>query len=255
MKPKSTPLPTFVIIGAQKSGTRWLRSSLGKHPDVYVADRELEFFNGHFGDGVQWYIDQFDGWSGESAIGEATPGYMFWRHRPDKVSARIDGLLSPVRLLALLRNPVDRARSAIIHHARRGSLDPDLDVEAWLRSLEPEKDKLGIVSGGWYGASLEPYFERFGDDLLVIPYDDVTADRERVYLRSCAHIGVEEGFVPADLSRVVNSGEADLRESRPESAILRWDDDIRQKLYRHFEDDIALLEKISGLDLSGWRVG
>ena len=36
-----TPLPTFVVIGAQKSATRWLRTNLGKHPDVYTASPRI----------------------------------------------------------------------------------------------------------------------------------------------------------------------------------------------------------------------
>ena len=77
------PLPTFLIIGAQKSATRWLRLNLGLHPDIFSARRELEFFNN--GDrveraGLVSYRAQFEGWSGEPFVGEATPGYMFWHH-------------------------------------------------------------------------------------------------------------------------------------------------------------------------------
>src|SRR3954468_2992808 len=86
------PLPTFLIIGAQKSATRWLRLNLGLHPAVFTAAREIEFFNN--GDryrelGTDWYREQFEGWDGEAIVGEATPGYLFWRHRPAMVSERI----------------------------------------------------------------------------------------------------------------------------------------------------------------------
>src|SRR6187399_277260 len=87
------PLPTFLIIGAQKSATRWLRLNLGLHPDVFAASREIEFFNNgdRFAEmGTDWYREQFTGWAGEAIVGEATPGYMFWRHRPAKVAERIE---------------------------------------------------------------------------------------------------------------------------------------------------------------------
>jgi hypothetical protein len=45
MEPAALPLPTFLIIGAQKSATRWLRLNLGLHPAVFAASREIEFFN------------------------------------------------------------------------------------------------------------------------------------------------------------------------------------------------------------------
>ena len=56
------PLPTFLIIGAQKSATRWLRLNLGLHPDVFTSSREIEFFNNgdRFDeDGEAWYRQQF----------------------------------------------------------------------------------------------------------------------------------------------------------------------------------------------------
>jgi hypothetical protein len=69
------PLPTFLIIGAQKSATRWLRLNLGLHPDVFTAPRELEFFNSaeHFlQDGPEWYRRQFeDGRASSPSGGDA----------------------------------------------------------------------------------------------------------------------------------------------------------------------------------------
>ena len=93
MGERELPLPTFLIIGAQKSATRWLRLNLGLHPDIFSAGREIEFFNSakHFEqEGTTWYRQQFDGWEGEPSVGEATPGYMFWRHRPVVMAERVD---------------------------------------------------------------------------------------------------------------------------------------------------------------------
>ena len=103
------PLPNFLVIGAQKSATRWLRLNLGRHPEVFTADHEIGFFNdiGRYdGAGPQWYREQFSGWAGEPHVGEATPGYMFWRHHPDRLAARIDETLPGVRLIAILRSEV-----------------------------------------------------------------------------------------------------------------------------------------------------
>ena len=84
--------PTFVIIGAQKSATRWLRINLGHHPQIFTAGSEMHFWNnGHRVEklGLEWYADQFEGWNGEPIVGEATPGYMFWRHHPELVAQRM----------------------------------------------------------------------------------------------------------------------------------------------------------------------
>ena len=110
-------LPTFVIIGAQKSATRWLRTNLGEHPDIFAARSEMHFWNnGHRVRklGIEHYAEQFEGWRGERIVGEATPGYMIWRHHPALVAQRIDEHLPDVRLIAILRNPIDRAQSAMV---------------------------------------------------------------------------------------------------------------------------------------------
>jgi hypothetical protein len=115
-------LPTFVIIGAQKCATRWLRINLGQHPQIFTARSEMHFWNnGHRVEklGYEWYRDQFEDWKGESIVGEATPGYMIWRHHPELVAQRIKVHQPDSRVIAILRNPVDRAHSAMLHHMRR----------------------------------------------------------------------------------------------------------------------------------------
>src|SRR4051812_38372679 len=105
--------PTFVIIGAQKSATRWLRINLGQHPEIFTAESEIHFWNnGHRVEklGLDWYREQFEGWNGERIVGEATPGYMFWRHGPETVARRIKDHHPDVKVIAILRNPVDRAQ-------------------------------------------------------------------------------------------------------------------------------------------------
>src|SRR5215207_2785995 len=99
------PLPTFLIIGAQKSATRWLRHNLGLHPEIYASPYEIGFFNSpkRFAElGAEWYRAQFAGWNGQRIVGEATPGYMMWRHEPQEVAERIKETIPTARLIAIL---------------------------------------------------------------------------------------------------------------------------------------------------------
>src|SRR5262245_29223633 len=110
------PLPTFVIVGAQKSGTRWLRYNLGLHPEVFTAPVEPNFFIDDRADepeGLAWYRSHFEGWAGEPIVGEAAPAYMMWHHDPDLSAARVQRVLPEARVIAILRNPIDRAQSAL----------------------------------------------------------------------------------------------------------------------------------------------
>ena len=253
MGTRELPLPTFLIIGAQKSATRWLRLNLGLHPDVYAASTELEFFNDNerFETlGTSWYREQFDGWSGERIVGEATPGYMFWSDGPDVAAERIRRVVPDVRLIAILRNPVDRAQSAFVHHLEFKALPPDADVLDVVRRIPPEHDPLGIIAGGWYAASLEPFQRCFGEQLLVLLHDDADDDPRGVYDRALRHVGTMPDFLPRDLERVRFSNQQDLLLS-PGRIELTLEQ--RRTLYEYFAADVEKLEGMLGRDLSIWR--
>lgn len=245
------PLPTFIVIGAQKCATRWLRTNLGQHPQIFTAGSELHFWNN--GNrvknlGTDWYRDQFEGWSGEPIIGEATPGYMIWRHHPELVAERMKEHHPDARLIAILRNPVDRAQSAMMHHIRRDRIPSGSRlVEVVRERRPPETDWFGLVAGGWYAASLGPFVERFGDQVLVLFHDDVSADPVRPYQQALRHVGADPDFVPKDLSRIVfsNQGGRAGRRNRLTPA-------DRVELWEYFRDDVARLEQMLGVDLSRW---
>lgn len=246
------PLPNFLIIGAQKSATRWLRLNLGLHPDVFTAASEIEFFNNrdrYDQQGLAWYRQQFEGWSGERFVGEATPGYMFYRHRPAAMAERIDASLPGVRLIAILRNPIDRAKSALIHHIEGGGLPPDADLLTHVRSVPPNKDPLGIITGGWYAASLEPFHDRFGERLMIVLHDDVDEDPRALYDKAVRHIGANADFVPPELDKVRFSHQATPSPdpNRQPLAI-----EAREELHAFFVDDLRKLEEMIGRDLSIW---
>lgn len=246
------PLPTFLIIGAQKSGTHWLRFNLGLHPDVFSANGEIWFFNNRdrYNDlGVDWYRSQFEGWAGEPIVGESTSGYLFWRHHPATVADRIKEVVPQVRLLAILRNPIDRAQSALVHHIEMGALPRDADLLQLVRATPPEHEPLGIISGGWYAASLEPYLRLFGEQVLVLLHDDISIDPRAFYAEATRHVGASPGFVPTGLEQVRHShqeGPSAEPSRQPLTASQR------SELYSYFAEDVARLEAMIGRDLSRW---
>jgi len=245
------PLPTFLIIGAQKSATRWLRLNLGRHPEIFAAERELEFFNyrKHYEElGIDWYRRQFEGWSGEPIVGEATPGYMMPRHNPGRVANRIKAVVPDVRLLAVLRNPIDRAYSAMLHHIKRGRLAPGTRLLDIVCHPTSEHEWLGVITGGQYAASLRPFVRRFGDQLLVLLHDDVRDNPRAVYLDALRHVGAARQFVPPEIDQIVFSNAS--RISAP-----RLSAEERTELYPFFAYDLQQLETLLRVDLSRWRPG
>ena len=110
-EPVTGALPDFLVIGGKKCGTTFLYHLLTQHPLVqHGAKKELHFFDALFDEGIEWYRQCFPvpSWNdGRRTIsGEATP-YMANRPAPQRV-ARI---VPQARLIALLRNPIDRAYS------------------------------------------------------------------------------------------------------------------------------------------------
>ncbi len=115
-EPEIGALPDFVIIGAHKGGTTSLYHLLTQHPHVERAPvKELHFFNRpkRFDKGIEWYRQCFPQprWKdGRRTItGEATPYYLFHPHAAERMAEAIP----QARLIALLRNPVDRTTPTI----------------------------------------------------------------------------------------------------------------------------------------------
>jgi hypothetical protein len=227
-----------------------LRLNLGKHPQVFTATEECQYFSNEIffrGRAVARYQRNFEAWKGEPYVGEATPGYMMWRHDPDVVAGRIQSLLPDVRLLAILRNPIDRAQSAMVHHMKRGRVPEHTRLVDVVRAVPPERHRLGFIAGGWYAASLTPYRERFGDRLLVQLHDDIRDHGVDLYKEAVAHVGATDDFVPPELTEVRFSNQS---KPRTEHEPLTQDD--RVELYEYFREDIARLEELIDRDLSSW---
>lgn len=120
-------LPNFLIIGAQKAGTSWLAYQLEKHPEIYLPKKEIHYFDKGFNyqKGLSWYEKQFDEVTEQKAIGEKTPEYLWangegWEDHQSDVHQKIFQTLPEAKLIVTLRNPVDRAISAINHIIRSG---------------------------------------------------------------------------------------------------------------------------------------
>jgi hypothetical protein len=157
-------LPDFVIIGAQKGGTSFLYHLLTRHPLVEPAARkELHFFDypHHFDNGAEWYRRCFPqpGWKeGQRSItGEATPSYLY--HPP--VAKRMAGVVPQARLIALLRNPVERAYSHYQMQVQRGT-------EALTFEEAIEQQDSSYVSRGIYVEQLLHWFEFFSKEQMLI---------------------------------------------------------------------------------------
>ena len=107
---KIVKYPNFIIIGSQRCGTTSLYTYLAQHPQILTPiKKEMDFFSWHFDRGIDWYLAHFPPMPvGEQFLtGEASPSYFDCREAPE----RLYSAFPEVKLVVLLRNPVDRAIS------------------------------------------------------------------------------------------------------------------------------------------------
>lgn len=136
-------LPSLLIIGAQRSGTTSLFNYLVQHPRVLPPyGKEIHYFDHYYARGVRWYRGRFPySQRLRNALTlDASPYYLAHPHAPQRAAQ----LLPEVKLVALLRNPVDRALSHYQHEVRGGreslSFAEAIDREA--ERLEGEEERL-----------------------------------------------------------------------------------------------------------------
>ncbi|HET8640542.1 MAG TPA: sulfotransferase domain-containing protein, partial [Pseudonocardiaceae bacterium] len=133
--------PGFLIVGAQRCGTTSLFKTLSQHPAVLPAvfHKGVHYFDTGYHHGLAWYLGHFPTVRAAEAVrrqhgvpavtGESSPYYMFHPLAPQRIAADLPG----VRLLVLLRDPVERAYSAHAHELARG-----YETEAFETALELE---------------------------------------------------------------------------------------------------------------------
>jgi Sulfotransferase domain len=189
-------LPSFLVIGAQRAGTTSLFYYLCSHPDVArPVTKEIHFFDDNYWREADWYRSFFAlALGGKRVTGEATPYYLFHPAVPSRVAATIPD----VKLVALLRNPVDRAYSHY-HKMKRMSIERlsfRKALAAEERRLAGEEERLladpryrsrhhrrhAYVGRGLYADQLERWLAAFPQDqLLVLLSEDFFARPAEVY--------------------------------------------------------------------------
>ena len=201
-------LPTFLIIGAQRSGTTTLARRLGEHPQVFMAPRkELEFFDQHFDKGLEWYSSFFATAKDEIQLGEASPSYLY---EPIAIR-RIAEVLPDVRLVVTLRNPVDRAYSHYWHNrARRKetlAFADALDAEN-VRTASDNTSRLrfSYTSRGHYTEQLDEVLRHFPRSALHVEIAEEThANPVAALARVYQFLSIDPEFVPRTVDRRFNA--------------------------------------------------
>ena len=277
-------LPNFLIIGAQKAGTSWLGRQLDQHPEIFCYPKEIHFFDKdyNYARGLGWYEEHFRAARPYKAIGEKTPDYLWANgqgcegHLPE-VHNNVHVSVATAKLIVILRNPVDRAISAVRHIIRSGRVSPFQRIDDLLAG---DKQELltghGVIEYGHYAEQLEAYYELFSPNqfLILIFEEDIVNQPAHGLRKVCEFLEVDPGYAFSGLTERVNEGRFSLPGAvvnyylpmlrrvgnllnrhlppyRPDW--LRPSQATVEKFYRHYAPHNERLFALLGRDIPAWR--
>ena len=256
-------LPDFLILGAAKAGTTSLFYYLSQHPNISTPNRkkEVHYFDLNYNRGIDWYRNHFPqnnkrtlGASGvRNLCFEASPSYMIYPPALERIKKDIPS----VKLIVLLRDPVERAYSHYRHNVRRGreklSFRESLEAETERTSIKsqiPGNLKFETISPGYrhfsyvqtslYAKTIKNIFEFFDkESVLLIKSRDLLSNPQLITENVFHFLAVDYLGKNIDFAQK-NTGIGTKIENE---LILKYVKDI-------FETDIQNLKTLTGIDLS-----
>lgn len=143
-KKNITKFPDFLGIGAQKSGTTWLYKNLIKHPQLYLPEtKEIHYFDWYFYKSINWYCQYFKSAKKTQVTGEINPCYSTLSEKKIKLIHKMNPKL---KIILLLRNPIDRAWSqAVMNLVKRKKANiANVDLFSIIKSATSTKKRLSF---------------------------------------------------------------------------------------------------------------
>jgi hypothetical protein len=237
----------FIIIGAQKCGTTALSLNIGKHPNIYInmnkdpAISEVHFFDIKWNRGIEWYKKQFN--YSKKCVGEKTPELLYLANTFPNIQ-----YINPyVKLIIILRNPVERAYSQWKHNIKNG-----YDNRSFEEACNDEiKNKLNenktfwtaqrhYLQRGLYYKQIVELLKWFPmQNILILFQENVIQNMETEYNKVYSFLNLEPFSSNYQLEYISNDK-------------TKINDKIYKKLYSFFKKDILSLEKLLGIK-TGWN--
>jgi hypothetical protein len=268
-------LPTFIIIGAMKSGTSSLYKYLAAHPEIGVSRvKETDFFlaERNYRRGLAWYESLFSK-SGAREFGEASPNYTK-RTVFAGVPERMHAVVPQARLVYILRDPVARMLSQYAHRYAQGT------------ELRPLADALGPRDHNTYWLSSSYYFQLSAflehyplERILVLQAEDLREDRPGTLRRVFQFLGIDSEFdCPLfrqnfnvssrrysngwSLERLVGSRRmlhymrsvVSCPLTKPARPAESFDAETRQRVEEFLRPDIEALRRLTGQKFERWCI-
>ena len=297
--------PNFIIIGAGRAGTTSLYHYLRQDPKIFMSSiKETNFFAFQEGVGdaeaeirpptgdlfpirrMDDYLALFAEAGDAVAVGEASPLYMY----APGTAERMKDALPEARIIAVLRNPVDRAYSSHLKYVRDGVEQRTLSeaIRDEQSSVNPKSlyGPYNYLRAGYHARNLAPYFESFPRDrIAVILFEDFARDTKTTLRQILGFLEVGTAFVPDCSAKHNSSGiprSPYAHHLLSNSKLAKWaknrfaasgksplislavklqnanlmkpglSPSLRDELTSLYRDDVTALQSIIGRDLTHW---
>ena len=282
----------FICVGVQKSGTSTLHDILKQHPNISLPiNKETHFFSEteKYKKGIKHYFEFYFNSPNTDFIGEIDPEYSYY----PECGNRIYNTFGRIKIIFILRNPVERAFSHYLMTKRRG-----LESLTFERAIEQEKERLishynhahfSYIARGLYLSQLESYENLFGvKNVKVMFFDDLIEDAHKFITDIVSFIGTEAYNFNYDIKsnpssepksktirdfiyqpnkfkkgvgRLIPSKKIKIKiinaiekNNLKESTKQVLSLEIKQKIYKSFfQNEILNLEKKLSVDLTSWK--
>jgi hypothetical protein len=272
-------IPNFIVVGAHKAGTTSLHHYLDQHPDIYLPPNKgldllcqtsiQEISN------AEEYLAQFEQAEPGKILGEVSSVYL---HVREEIVGKIKHLFPNVKIVAVLRNPIERTYS---HALWKRTYTRD-EIRNFDNLVMQSKD---FLIPGLYATHLKTYFSYFErENIKVLLHEDLIGNPHQFFEELFGFIGADEKFIP-DMSKRYHSGQmkianpyrnllkegyktnsfvksivpktirTSLREVLSQKSTSQkppMSTNLKAKLVNYFHDDVVELQKLIGLDVSHW---
>jgi hypothetical protein len=273
---ESYRFPNWIIIGAAKAATTWACRELARYESVYVHPKEIHYFSNKYKQkSNRWYKNHFEKKHGKTVYCENSNTYMYQKKVPERMGKTIPQV---ERIIAILRDPVERAYSGYCMQLRKGNVSGNIK-----RHLDPEEESLFLTQGKYY-EHLRRYFDYFGESKMkILLYEDLKKSEHKFIrdLTSGANIGKKSNknivnkkvnkrkrkTIPKKVKKLAKHWKLDK--------ILQWlpvdnsrirklvqvksmkypalDRHLKVKIRKYYESDIKKLSALIGRDLREWK--
>ena len=240
----------FILAGAQKSGTTALHYFLSKHPNVTMGDQqEMHFFDDDEAFAGEADYDSlhrhFPRVARSTIAGECTPSYLYWK----PAAERIWQYNPKIKLLVLLRNPIDRAFAHWNMQRFKGRepldfLEAVKEEKIRIAGAPPiEARRFAYVDRGLYAQQLKRFFQFFPrEQVKVMKFEDFQTHQRGTLDSIFSFLGLKPLATVRSRDRNVV----------PYERAMNWEEKVF--LFNNFASDIAKLEQLLGWDCSDWKL-